>query len=52
MEYNHRDIEARWQKYWRDNNTYRVDIDTKRPKYYVLDMFPTPREQVCTLDIP
>lgn len=42
MEYNHCDIEARWQKYWRDNNTYRVDIDTKRPKYYVLDMFPYP----------
>lgn len=42
MEYNHRDIEARWQKYWLDNNTYRVDIDTKRPKYYVLDMFPYP----------
>lgn len=42
MEYNHRYIEARWQKYWRDNNTYRVDIDTKRPKYYVLDMFPYP----------
>lgn len=42
MEYNHRDIEARWQKYWRDNNTYRVDIDTKLPKYYVLDMFPYP----------
>ena len=42
MEYNHRDIEVRWQKYWRDNNTYRVDIDTKRPKYYVLDMFPYP----------
>lgn len=42
MEYNHRDIEAHWQKYWRDNNTYRVDIDTKRPKYYVLDMFPYP----------
>ena len=42
MEYNHRDIEARWQQYWRDNNTYRVDIDHKRPKYYVLDMFPYP----------
>ena len=42
MEYNHRDIEARWQQYWRDNNTYRVDIDNKRPKYYVLDMFPYP----------
>ncbi len=42
MEYNHRDIEARWQQYWRDNNTYRVDIDPKLPKYYVLDMFPYP----------
>ena len=42
MEYNHRDIEARWQQYWRDNNTYRVDIDPKRPKYYVLAMFPYP----------
>lgn len=42
MEYNHRDIEARWQQYWRDNNTYRVDIDKNRPKFYVLDMFPYP----------
>jgi len=42
MEYNHKDIESRWQKYWKDNETYKVDIDTKRPKFYVLDMFPYP----------
>lgn len=42
MNYNHRDIEPRWQQYWRDNNTYRVEIDPSRPKYYVLDMFPYP----------
>ncbi len=42
MEYNHKDIESRWQKYWSDNNVYRADIDESRPKYYVLDMFPYP----------
>ena len=42
MEYNHREIEARWQQYWKDNATYRTHIDHKRPKYYVLDMFPYP----------
>lgn len=42
MEYNHKDIESRWQKYWKDNETYKVDIDTSRPKFYVLDMFPYP----------
>ena len=42
MNYNHRDIEPRWQQYWRDNNTYRAEIDPSRPKYYVLDMFPYP----------
>ncbi|MCM1336560.1 MAG: leucine--tRNA ligase [Candidatus Amulumruptor caecigallinarius] len=42
MDYNHRDIEARWQQYWRDNRTYHADIDPSRPKYYVLDMFPYP----------
>jgi len=42
MEYNHRDIESRWQKYWRDNNIYKTELDKSRPKYYVLDMFPYP----------
>ena len=42
MEYNHKDIESRWQNYWRDNKVYKTSIDTSRPKYYVLDMFPYP----------
>ncbi len=42
MEYNHKDIETRWQQYWRDNATYRTAIDHSKPKYYVLDMFPYP----------
>lgn len=42
MEYNHKEIESRWQNYWRDNKVYKTSIDTSRPKYYVLDMFPYP----------
>lgn len=42
MEYKHQEIESRWQQYWKDNNTYRAEIDKTRPKYYVLDMFPYP----------
>jgi leucyl-tRNA synthetase len=41
-EYNHREIEKKWQKYWEENNTYKVEIDKSKPKYYVLDMFPYP----------
>ena len=42
MEYNHREIEKRWQQYWRENKVYEVKEDTGRPKFYVLDMFPYP----------
>ncbi|MDE7154621.1 MAG: leucine--tRNA ligase [Muribaculaceae bacterium] len=42
MEYNHREIEARWQQYWKDNNIYKCVVDHSRPKFYVLDMFPYP----------
>lgn len=42
MEYNHRDIESRWQQYWKENKTYKTEIDNSRPKFYVLDMFPYP----------
>jgi leucyl-tRNA synthetase len=40
--YNHREIEKKWQQFWEENNTYKVEIDTSKPKYYVLDMFPYP----------
>lgn len=42
MEYNFREIEKRWQEYWKENAVYKVDIDKTKPKYYVLDMFPYP----------
>ncbi len=42
MDYNFKEIEQKWQDYWRKNKTYRVDVDPSRPKYYVLDMFPYP----------
>ncbi|GIT14407.1 MAG: hypothetical protein CM1200mP36_01630 [Gammaproteobacteria bacterium] len=42
--YPFKQIEAKWQNYWEDNETFRVaaDIDQTRPKFYVLDMFPYP----------
>ena len=42
MEYNFVEIERRWQKYWADNHTFKVEVDSSKPKYYVLDMFPYP----------
>ena len=42
MEYNFREIEAKWQKEWKERGVYRVDVDESRPKFYVLDMFPYP----------
>ncbi|MDE6234385.1 MAG: leucine--tRNA ligase [Muribaculaceae bacterium] len=42
MEYNHKEIESRWQQFWRDNDIYKCGIDPSKPKFYVLDMFPYP----------
>ena len=42
MAYDPKSIEPRWQQYWRENQTFRAEIDLARPKYYVLDMFPYP----------
>ena len=42
MDYQFRDIEKRWQKFWAENQTYKVDNNSSKPKYYVLDMFPYP----------
>ncbi|MFC3809728.1 leucine--tRNA ligase [Lacihabitans lacunae] len=41
-EYRHREIEKKWQAYWEENNTFKVEIDKSKPKFYVLDMFPYP----------
>jgi len=42
MQYNHLTIEAKWQKYWDDHKTFKVEADTSKEKVYVLDMFPYP----------
>lgn len=42
MEYNHKAIEQKWQRFWASNQTYHVSNDPDKPKYYVLDMFPYP----------
>jgi leucyl-tRNA synthetase len=42
MAYNFKEIEKKWQKHWKEEKTYKVEIDKERPKYYVLDMFPYP----------
>src|ERR1043165_3602598 len=42
MEYNFRDIEKKWQQWWKENKSYKVSNDSPKPKFYVLDMFPYP----------
>ncbi len=42
MQYNFKEIEPKWQAKWVENDIYKVDDDTSKPKYYVLDMFPYP----------
>lgn len=38
MPYDPKTIEPRWQRYWEENQTFKTEDDTSRPKYYVLDM--------------
>ena len=42
MIYNFNEIEAKWQKYWAENQTFKAENQSKKPKFYVLDMFPYP----------
>ncbi len=42
MEYNFREIEKKWQKYWDKNQVFKVKTDANKPKFYILDMFPYP----------
>jgi leucyl-tRNA synthetase len=42
MKYDHQAIEAKWQKKWKDNKTFKASNQSHKPKYYVLDMFPYP----------
>ena len=40
--YNFRSIEKKWQKFWDDNNSFKVKLDYKKKKFYCLEMFPYP----------
>ncbi len=42
MEYKHKEIEQRWQQFWKENKIYKTEINPDKPKFYVLDMFPYP----------
>ena len=42
MDYNFSEIEPKWQRFWRERKTYRVDNNSPKPHFYVLDMFPYP----------
>ena len=42
MQYHFNEIEAKWQKYWAENHTFKAENHSDKPKYYVLDMFPYP----------
>ena len=42
MKYFHEQIEAKWQQYWAENQTFAASNNSEKPKYYVLDMFPYP----------
>jgi len=41
-DYNFKEVEPKWQKYWDENSVFKVAIDIEKPKYYCLDMFPYP----------
>lgn len=42
MEYSFKTIENKWRSYWDENKTFKVNSNSDKPKYYVLDMFPYP----------
>ncbi len=42
MDYQFKEIEKNWQQFWAENQTYKVENTSGKPKYYVLDMFPYP----------
>ena len=41
-EYSPQKIDKKWQKYWEENKTFSSKVNTNKPKFYVLDMFPYP----------
>ena len=45
--YNHKNVESKWQKTWAENDQYKTDtLDTSKPNYYTLEMFPYPSGKI------
>lgn len=42
MNFDHKQIEPKWQSYWEQNKTFKMENDSEKPKFYALDMFPYP----------
>lgn len=42
MDYQFKEIEQKWQKFWAQNQTFKAETESAKPKFYVLDMFPYP----------
>jgi len=42
VDYNHKEVEEKWRIFWNERQTYKVEEDTEKEKFYVLDMFPYP----------
>ncbi|PYF74489.1 leucine--tRNA ligase [Pedobacter nutrimenti] len=42
MDYQFKEIEKKWQEFWAQNQTFKAEQNTSKPKFYVLDMFPYP----------
>jgi len=45
VNYNHKEIEKKWQKYWAKKNEFNTHDEPDKPKFYALDMFPYPSGQ-------
>ena len=44
--YNFKEIENKWQKFWRENNSFKVNTNSQRKKFYCLEMFPYPSGKI------
>ncbi|MCM8779719.1 MAG: class I tRNA ligase family protein, partial [Candidatus Omnitrophica bacterium] len=45
-QYQFREIEKKWQEFWRKNRLFNVSMDSKKPKFYCLEMFPYPSGKI------
>ena len=45
-DYDPKTIEAKWQKRWEEEKSFKVEADPAKPKYYLLEMFPYPSGRI------